>query len=334
MLDLPRTPARGLRRAPRRRGGGHRADDVDERGPRPRARGARPRPAGRGPDAPDEHPGLLGPLLTLRERRGVQVRAVPFAELAEAVGPRTRLVACSHVSWVTGALAPAELAALPEDVPVLFDGAQGAGAVPVDVEALGCAFYAGAGQKWLCGPVGTGMLWVAPAWRDRLAALGATYLNLDEPGAGLDAGRARRRPPPRRLRHPGRGERARRRRPRRPRRRRVGRRPRPCRRRWPPRSRGRWPSAGAPSRRRDATTLVAWEEADPTAAVARLTRGRGHAARAARHAVPARLGRRVERRGRPRPAARRAGLTGACGTRSRARRTEPARQRGRRELMS
>ena len=37
--------------------------------------------------APDEHPGLLGPLLTLRERRGVRVRAVPFAELAAARRP-------------------------------------------------------------------------------------------------------------------------------------------------------------------------------------------------------------------------------------------------------
>src|SRR6185436_20743289 len=56
--------------------------------------------------APDEHPGLLGPLTTLRARRGVAVRAVPFAELADAVGPRTKLVACSHVSWVTGAVRP------------------------------------------------------------------------------------------------------------------------------------------------------------------------------------------------------------------------------------
>lgn len=137
--------------------------------------------------APDEHPGVLGPLVTLRERRGVRVRTAPLAALADAVGPLTRLVACSHVSWVTGALAPAALGELGDDVPVLLDGAQGAGAVPVDVEALGCAFYAAAGQKWLCGPVGTGMLWVAPAWRERLAPLGLTYLNLADAGAGLDA---------------------------------------------------------------------------------------------------------------------------------------------------
>lgn len=135
--------------------------------------------------APDEHPGLLGPLISARERRGVTLRAVPLAELAGAVGPATRLVACSHVSWITGARAPAELAAL--EIPVLLDGAQGAGAVPVDVEALGCAFYAGSGQKWLCGPVGAGMLWVSPAWRERLAALGLTYVNLTSGADGLGA---------------------------------------------------------------------------------------------------------------------------------------------------
>jgi selenocysteine lyase/cysteine desulfurase len=135
--------------------------------------------------APDEHPGLLGPLTTLRARRGVDLRAVPFGDLADAVGPRTKLVACSHVSWVTGAVRPEGLAAL--DVPVLLDGAQGVGAIGFDVAALGCAFYAGSGQKWLCGPIGTGMLWVAPAWHERLAPVGATYLNLENPGAGLDS---------------------------------------------------------------------------------------------------------------------------------------------------
>ena len=59
---------------------------------------------------------------------------------------------------MSGLLAPAELADV--DVPVLLDGAQGVGAVPVDVGALGCDAYAGAGQKWMCGPDGLGMLWV------------------------------------------------------------------------------------------------------------------------------------------------------------------------------
>ena len=52
-------------------------------------------------------------------------------------------------------------------VPVLLDGAQGLGAIPVDVRALGCDFYAAAGQKWLCGPDATGVLYVR---RERIQA--------------------------------------------------------------------------------------------------------------------------------------------------------------------
>jgi L-cysteine/cystine lyase len=132
----------------------------------------------------EEHPGLLGPLSALRAR-GVAVREVPFAAVADAVGPRTRLVACSHVSWVSGAVAPAALADV--DVPVLLDGAQGVGAVDVDVQALGADVYAGAGQKWLCGPSGTGMLYVAPELRERLRPPAPGYVNLDDAMRGLDA---------------------------------------------------------------------------------------------------------------------------------------------------
>jgi L-cysteine/cystine lyase len=131
-----------------------------------------------------EHPGLLGPLVAAQRRFGIEVRAVPLAQVADAVGPRTRLVACSHVGWRSGDLAPAALAEV--DVPVLLDGAQGAGAVPIDVAALGCDFYAAAGQKWLCGPVGTGLLYVAPAWHDALAPMGPTYPNFTGFAAPMD----------------------------------------------------------------------------------------------------------------------------------------------------
>jgi L-cysteine/cystine lyase len=133
----------------------------------------------------EEHPGLLGALAAARELKGVEIRAVPMAQLAEAVGPRTALVACSHVGWMSGSFAPAELAEL--DVAVLLDGAQGVGAVDVDVRELGCDAYAGAGQKWLCGPDGTGMLYLAPRLRERLAVSRRGYGNLADPGAGLQA---------------------------------------------------------------------------------------------------------------------------------------------------
>ena len=115
----------------------------------------------------EEHPGLLAPLGRLKRERHVDVVVAPFAEIAAAVTPRTRLVACSHVSWVSGRVVDsAALAAT--GVPVLLDAAQGIGAVAVDVKALGCAFYAGSGQKWLCGPEGSGALYVRPDQLERM----------------------------------------------------------------------------------------------------------------------------------------------------------------------
>ncbi|HEY2536912.1 MAG TPA: aminotransferase class V-fold PLP-dependent enzyme [Solirubrobacteraceae bacterium] len=134
----------------------------------------------------EEHPGLLGALAGARECKGVTVRTAPLAKIAEAVEERkTRLVACSHVGWMSGSLAPAALSQL--QIPVLLDGAQGVGAIPVDVNALGCDAYAGAGQKWMCGPDGTGMLYASAQLRSRLRIERRGYANLAEPNAGLDA---------------------------------------------------------------------------------------------------------------------------------------------------
>jgi selenocysteine lyase/cysteine desulfurase len=115
----------------------------------------------------EEHPGLLAPLGLARRRHGVTVRVVPFADIAEAVSEKTRLIACSHVSWVGGrVLDTAAIRAT--GVSLLLDGAQSVGAVPVDVDELGCDFYAGSGQKWLCGPEGSGCLYVRPERLDDL----------------------------------------------------------------------------------------------------------------------------------------------------------------------
>jgi selenocysteine lyase/cysteine desulfurase len=132
-----------------------------------------------------EHPGLIGPVQAVRDLRGTTVRAVPLADLPDAVGPHTRVIACSHVSWVTGEVAPAGLGEV--GVPVVLDGAQGIGALDFDVGALGCAAYAGSGQKWLCGPEGTGMLHVAPAAREEIGALRRSYVSYVDGAYGLDA---------------------------------------------------------------------------------------------------------------------------------------------------
>jgi selenocysteine lyase/cysteine desulfurase len=119
----------------------------------------------------EEHPGLLAPLAALERERGVRLTFAPFAEIANAVTKSTRLIACSHVSWIGGKVADTD-ALRSTGVPILYDGAQGLGAIPVEVQQLGCAFYASAGQKWLCGPDQSGYLYVHP---DHVESLGAPW---------------------------------------------------------------------------------------------------------------------------------------------------------------
>jgi L-cysteine/cystine lyase len=105
----------------------------------------------------DEHFGLLGPL----HASGATVVVVePDPDrIASAVSRRTRLVAVSHALWTTGQVLPVHELRSRIGLPMLVDGAQSVGAVPVD--ARGLDFYTVSGQKWLCGPEGTGGLVVA-----------------------------------------------------------------------------------------------------------------------------------------------------------------------------
>jgi L-cysteine/cystine lyase len=128
-----------------------------------------------------EHQGAALPLGALRARLGVQVRTFSAARAAESLGRElargsVRLVALSHVSYATGQVLPvAEIADLAHrhGALVAVDGAQSAGALPVDVRALGVDFYALPGQKWLLGPEGTGALYVR---RERLLDLAPTFV--------------------------------------------------------------------------------------------------------------------------------------------------------------
>ena len=126
-----------------------------------------------------EHPGLVGPLAVLARRRGVVVRFVDLETGAEELedrvraccGPRTRLVALSHVAWTTGSVmdvAGAARAAHEVGALVLVDGAQAVGALPVDVRALGVDAYSLPAQKWLLGPEGLAALWIADEALDRV----------------------------------------------------------------------------------------------------------------------------------------------------------------------
>lgn len=132
-----------------------------------------------------EHISALAPLYQLRDRYGIGIRVAdigPVAErpvqeaVAELITARTRLIVLSHVTWTTGTVLDiAAVAALgrEHDIPVLVDGAQSAGAIPIDVKALDVDFYAIPMQKWLCGPDGTGGLYTR---RESLRYVNCTYV--------------------------------------------------------------------------------------------------------------------------------------------------------------
>ena len=119
-----------------------------------------------------EHISALAPLYQLRDRYGVVIRVADLGSKAdcsalEAIEPlvtaHTRMIVLSHVTWTTGAvLDVAEVTRFGRErgIPVAIDGAQSAGDIAIDVKALDVDFYAIPMQKWLCGPDGTGALYV------------------------------------------------------------------------------------------------------------------------------------------------------------------------------
>ena len=131
----------------------------------------------------EEHFGLLGPAHA-SGARVVAVAPEPEAILA-AVTPQTRLLALSHALWTTGRVLPVRELREQTGVPVLVDGAQSVGAVPVD--AAGLDFLTISGQKWLCGPDSTGALVVAEPERLRVARPSYFSQTAHEPSGSFEA---------------------------------------------------------------------------------------------------------------------------------------------------
>ena len=146
------------------------------------------REGGRAVTTCHEHPGGVGPLYMVCDRFGVDLAFAEFAGDApddeivdhfdKLITPGTRLVSVSHVLWTSGLVMPVRRIA---DIAhsrgalVLVDGAQAAGAIPVNVRDLGADMYAIPAQKWLLGPEGLGALWVARELLDSARSTFATY---------------------------------------------------------------------------------------------------------------------------------------------------------------
>jgi len=116
-----------------------------------------------------EHHSNIVPWQMLCEEKGARLRVAPitdegeliFEEYEKLLGPRTRLVAMTHVSNVLGTINPVKriaAAAHRHNIPVLIDGAQAAPHMKLDVRDLDCDFYAFSSHK-VFGPTGIGVLY-------------------------------------------------------------------------------------------------------------------------------------------------------------------------------
>ena len=117
-----------------------------------------------------EHHANIVPWHFLRERQGVVLKWVDVdlngvldpQKVIDAIGPKTKLVAITQMSNVLGTVVDVQAictAARARGVPVLVDGSQAAVHMPVDVQQIGCDFYAITGHK-LYGPSGSGAIYV------------------------------------------------------------------------------------------------------------------------------------------------------------------------------
>jgi len=130
-----------------------------------------------------EHNSVLRPLNALQAQTGLdpefiacdcQTGLVDPDDVRRAIRAETKLIACVHVSNVTGTKQPIEevvAIARHAGVASVIDAAQSAGHVEIDVQALGADFVAFPGHKGLLGPLGTGVLYIRPGMENSLPTM-------------------------------------------------------------------------------------------------------------------------------------------------------------------
>ena len=125
-----------------------------------------------------EHHSNLVPWQMLCEEKGARLRVIPMNDRGELIleefdallNERTKLVCVGHVSNSLGTVNPIKEIverAHKQGVPVLVDGAQGAPHLKVDVQDLGCDFYAVSGHKMFA-PTGSGVLYGKAEWLEKM----------------------------------------------------------------------------------------------------------------------------------------------------------------------
>lgn len=136
-----------------------------------------------------DHTSVIAPLAQVKMRKGITIKYISvdygdeynedkfLNDLVNMITPRTRMVVFPHVSFSTGMKFPIKKIVEichENHVMVMADGAQGAGAVNLNLHELGIDFYAIAGRKWLLGPEGIGALYIR---NDRISQVDPIFIS-------------------------------------------------------------------------------------------------------------------------------------------------------------
>ncbi len=125
-----------------------------------------------------EHHANYVPWHFIREKKGAIIKfakcndkgEVEIDEIKKLITNKTKIISITHLSNVTGAILPIKKIvdlAKTKNIPVLVDGCQGAPHLEIDMQTLGCDFYALSCHK-MYGPTGVGVLYAKKKWLDKL----------------------------------------------------------------------------------------------------------------------------------------------------------------------